>query len=323
MKNMKKSTLKTLCLSLVILFPLATYAKPNGEIIFRHPVDVHEIWIGNVNEGRTSRRLFNPPLLVMGLSIQKGDRHILTVAERLADDELASFIDAYLLDRQNPRATEKNLTQGQYGEIIDADISPNGDIAFTNLPFQNGEAPSGLYLIPNHEREKPNPKAELLLQVEGGGVTWAPNGNEIAFSTAKGIFHFNIFTQQVEQIIKDGRSPVFSPSGKHIAFMTHTQPTKLGLISIANRRNLKHIELEDDGFPRYLCWSADGRYIVYTLQSHIFTYSNFAVPIDGGKAQQILQMYPDGGIPVFEWTNKAYAVEPTNRLTTLWGKLKR
>lgn len=320
---MKNITLKTLCFSLALLLPLTTLAKIRGEIIFRHPVDIEEIWIGNVLEGRTARRLFKPPLLVMELSIQKGDRHILAVAERFVEDELAFFIDIYLLNRDKPHAIEKNLTKGQYGTILDVDISPRGDIAFANQPFRNGKAPNGIYLIPNHEISKPNPKAQLLHQTETGSVSWAPNSTEIAFGTTNGIFKINVLTKQVEQIAKNGRVPIFSPPGTHIAFFTATQPTKLGIIEVANPRHLKHIELEDDGTATYLCWSADGQYIVYTLRSRIFaTYSNFAVPLAGGRTQQILQMYPNGGIPVLEWTNKAYAVEPANRLTTLWGKLK-
>ena len=81
-------------------------------------------------------------------------------------------------------------------------------------------------------------------------------------------------------------------------------------------------QIKGDVPPHYLTWSPDGQYIVYTLSGRNLTYFNFAVPIAGGPHERILEMYA-GGVPLFEWTHTAYAVEPVNRLTTLWGKLKQ
>lgn len=318
-------------LCLVCFLPLATHAKPNGEIIFRHPENFRELWIGDVNNGGNTHLIFRQELLIMQLSIQKDDIYLVAVAERFVNDELHLHIDAYLLNNKMPNAEAKNLTQGRYGEILDVAISRNGDVVFTNRPFvpvKNGEVQErGPFLIPNHEAtQKHNPKAKLLKQVDADYVDWAPHRNQIAYSTDKGIFFFNILTTKVSLIIKDGYSPVFSPDGKKLAFLTRTKPTKLGIISLANLHNLKHIEIEGGVSPIYLTWSPDGQYIVYTLASRNLTYSNFAVPIAGGPPEQILEMYA-GGVPLFEWTHAAksgaHAVEPTNKLTTLWGKLKQ
>ena len=316
---------------LVCLLPLATHAKPNGEIIFRDPLDFRELWIGNVHEGHSARRIFRFPLLVMELSVQKDDRYLVAVAERFVNDELHLHIDAYLLDKKMPNAEAKNLTQGRYGEILDAAISPNGDVVFTNRPFvpvKNGEVQErGPFLIPNHEAtKKHNPKAKLLKQVDADYVDWAPHRNQIVYSTDKGIFLFNILTTKVSQIIKDGYCPVFSPDGKKLAFLTITEPTKLGILLLANLHNLKHIEIKDGVSPIYLTWSPDGEYIVCTLAGRNLTFENLAVPVAGGPPERILEMYA-GGVPLFEWTQTAKAVahtvEPTNKLTTPWGKLKQ
>jgi len=98
-------------------------------------LDFFELWTGNVQEGHGARRVFRQKLLIVELSVQKNDRYLVAVAERFVDDELHLHIDAYLLDKKMPNAEAKNLTQGRYGEILDAAISRNGDVVFTNRPF--------------------------------------------------------------------------------------------------------------------------------------------------------------------------------------------
>ena len=317
--------LKFLCLCLSFLLPLAAYAKPTGEIIFSHPVDRLGLWVGNVNFKRTSHKILDLPLLISRLSIQEGDRYIVALADRIGKGGREYFVDLYLIDRKH--LTEKNLTQRQYNEILCADISRNGDVVFTNYPFSHEaeRAVEGLYLLQNHEIEKRHPQAELLFPAWGGGhVDWAPNGKEIAFSTADGIFLIDVFTRKVSHIIRNGKAPAFSPDGKHLVFATFTIPSKLGILSLTELHNIKYIEVEDGTFPRDLTWSPDGQYIVYTLfDAFVNTrYSNFAVPVGGGPSKRILEMY-DGGVSPFEWTNVSYAVESDNKLTTLWGKLKQ
>ena len=310
---------------LACILPLAAHAKPTGEIIFSHPVDRLGLWVGNVNFKRTSHKISDVPLLISQISIQEGDRYIVAIADRVSNGEREYFVDLYLIDRKH--LTEKNLTQRQYNEILCADISRNGDVVFTNYPFSHKaeRAVEGLYLLQNHEIEKRHPQAELLFPAWGGGdVDWAPNGKEIAFSTADGIFLMDVFTRKVSHIIRNGKGPAFSPDGKHLVFATFTIPSKLGILSLTEPHNIKYIEVEDGTFPRDLTWSPDGQYIVYTLfDAFVNTrYSNFAVPVAGGPSKRILEMY-DGGVSPFEWTNVSYAVEPANRLTTLWGKLKQ
>jgi hypothetical protein len=314
---------------LVCLFPFVTHAKPIGEIIFRHPLDFRELWVGNVQEGHSARRVFRQELLSIELSIQKDGHYLVAVAERFIKDELHLVVDAYLFERKNWFIKEKNLTRGLFDEVLDAAISEKGDVVFTNrlFNFNRQWAPArGIYLILNREIKKEHPQVELLKEVEAHYVDWAPNEREITFDTADGIFLIDSFTTKVSLIIKDGYRPVFSPDGKKLAFLTRTKPTKLGVLSLTNLHNLKHIEIEGGVSPIYLTWSPDGQYIVYTLAVPNLTSENFAVPIAGGTPERILEMYV-GGVPLFEWTHVAksgaHAVEPANKLTTLWGKLKQ
>ena len=313
-------------LCFVYFLPFTTHAKLTGEIIFPDPLEFRELWIGKINEGHSARRIYRLPLLVMELSVQKGNRYLLVVAESFDENELQLGVDAYLLDRNKRHAGARNLTQVRFGTILDAAISRNGDVVFTNLPFvpiRNGVLQDrGLFLISQEAMWKDPPKAELLKRIDAYQVDWAPHRNQIVYSTDRGIFLFNVLTKKVSQITKEGERPVYSPDGKRIAFFTKTKPTKIGIISLVNPLDLTYIEIKGDVPPHYLTWSLDGQHVVYTLSGRNLTYSNFAVPVVGGPHKRILEMYA-GGVPLFEWTHTAYAVEPANKLTTLWGKLKQ
>lgn len=328
MKFSFKKVLKTICLSLMLLLPMATHAAPTGEIIFQHPKDYRELWIGNVNDGQTAQPLFKLPHDITDFSIQKDGRYIVVVVKIKADDELDSFYDVYFLDRKNPNAVPKKLTQGEYSEIIDADVSPDGDVVFTNHSFVILKQPleRGLYLIPNTEIEKKKPIAELLLKENLYRVDWAPNGKQIAYSTDFGIFLFDTATKKNSHIIKDGEFPVFSPNSKQLAFLTRTEPYKLGIVSIVGPRNLRYIEPEENSDIEFLTWSTDGKYLVYSSyidRIPIFGYFNFAVHIESGQIERVLETYSNGGLRLFEWATRRYAVEPEGSLTTVWGEIKQ
>lgn len=335
MTNIFKNTVKGFCLCLAIFLPLTTHAQTNRKIIFRHPLDYHELWFGIGDDEDRARRIFRLPRPIRGLSIQKEGHYIVAVGieKGFVGAQLKYWVDVYLLDRKRPGAEAKNLTRGEYSQIPGAAISRNGDIVFSNLSFvipKNGKLIRGLYLIPFREIEKPRPKAELLLQVNAGGVEWAPNGKEILYGTDWGIFHFDIQTKEVSHITKEGSSSAFSPDGEKIAFLITKSPKKIG-IRTAGQRAIKYIKLEDRGleddpdlYVDNIMWSADGQSIVCTIFNGFDgTYSNFAVPIGGGDAKQIFKAYLEEGLSLFEWTDTAYTVEPANRLTTLWGELKQ
>ena len=99
---------------------------------------------------------------------------------------------------------------------------------------------------------------------------------------------------------------------------------KINIVSLTGRSNLKSIETQEaePGFLG-LKWSPDGQYVVYTILVD-GAYHNFAVSLNGGPHKKFLDKHEEG-VWLFDWTHTdvTYAVEPTNKLTTLWGKLKR
>lgn len=191
---------------LLILFSNAAEAVPSGEIIFVPPLDWGEIWISNV-DGTNARQLFRQTFeQVHKLSVQKGNKYILAVAE-----EPWAQWDIYLFNLRKPKATRKNLTQGRFYWIDDADISKNGDVVFGYE--------GGLYLIKSRELVKREPAVEKLLDREWvDAVEWAPNGQQIAFSHRNNLYLFDIVTKEVFQIAEEADAPAFSPNGKQIAF---------------------------------------------------------------------------------------------------------
>lgn len=320
---------------LATFLSLTTHAQTDWKIIFRHPLDDYELWFGNGDDERRARRIFRLPGSIYMFSIQKEGRYIVAAAgeQKWVNDEMVDWVDIYLLDRKRLGADARNLTQGEYSQIPGVAISRDGSIVFSNLSFiipKNGKLIRGLYLIPFQEIEKPCPKAKLLLQVDAEWVEWAPNGKEIVYETDWGVFHFDVRTKKISHITKDGSYPVFSPDGEKIAFLTRTNPTKIG-VKTAGQRAIKYIELEDRGlegdpdlYVENITWSVDGQSIVCTVSNGFdITYSNFVVPIGGGDAEQIFKAYFEDGLSLFEWTHTAYTVEPENKLTTLWGKLKQ
>ena len=309
------------CLFSVFLLPLSLHAALTGEIIYRHPLNHNELWIGNVNDVRSARSIFKLPHIITAFSIQKDGRYIVTVVKIIDNThEFASFHDVYLLDRKNPNTAPKRLTQGQYREIIDAAISPNRDVVFTNHSW---EKRPGVYLIPSHEIEKKNPKAKLIQQLNAYHVDWLTHRNEIVYNTDTSVFQYNILSNRVTLIAKDGNLPVSSPNSKRIAFLSKTKPYKIGIVSVVGPRNLHYIEELEKGLGiRHLTWSPDGQYLVYTLFRHDPAYTNFAVHLESGRTERILNTYFNGGLYLFEWGSRRYSVEPTDKLTTVWGKIK-
>lgn len=328
MRHLFEKKLKMLCLSFVFTLLLSSgHAAPSGEIVFVHPIDFREIWTGSV-DGRNTRRIFRDPLLIKELSIQRGNRYILAVAEELPDEDFS--FDAYLFDRQNKLAGRKDLTLGRFSEVCDAAISHRGDVVFANTIGGTLRHPDGIYLIPNHEVHQPIPEVEKLFTGPACHVDWAPNGEDVVFSNWDGVFLLNIFARPVSFIIKDGYRPVFSPDGKQIAFFIEDakQNPHIGIVSLNTPANVRRIKIHELGVPIYLTWSTDGKYIAYALITETlqdlhrkWLYANFAVQVSNGRHTPILQAFKTGS-GAFEWIDKAYPVEPTDRLTTTWGILK-
>lgn len=291
------------------------------------------IWISDVN-GSNARRLFNPPLLIKELSIQKGDRYLLCVANG-ADPEVGS--DVYLFDTHNLEKGRKDLTYGNYSFVLDAAISRNGDVVFSNSIFN--EHPDGIYLIQQYEVHRPFPNAEKLYNGPADNLDWSPNGKEVAFSNSDGIFLLDTLTKEVTQILDYGSRPVFSPDGNRLAFVAsipinNRKLGKIGILSLNHQQEVKILDRDTNRTnapPHYLTWMPDGDTITYGLCEVVSLapgdiskrceYLNFAVSVSDGRDLPIFTNFK-GGLRTWEWTQESFPVEPIAKFTTTWGRIK-
>ncbi|MCE2400896.1 PD40 domain-containing protein [Candidatus Poribacteria bacterium] len=355
-----KYVLKCLYLWLSFLLSLATDAEITGEVIFRHPDNPNELWIADVENTDNAHLLFKQKHPIQKLSVQKNGPFIVTTAK--SDNPTFPF-DVYLVDRSEVLVEEHNLTHKIFTEILDVKVSQYGDIFFLNnqIITNINRAPppsSGIYFIPNYDIEKfinlefsiiniPGPAPDLVLPkkkhlllkgVETNRVALSPNRHQIAYDTEEGVFLFNLNTGEVVQISRGGSFPAFSPDGKKIAYVYRYSgfAHEIEILSTDTLRYLGNIEkLENHVKFLDLKWSNDGKYIVYTIYgggADILkqippdtSYHNHAVTLDGKERFNILDGIFDNGVPMFDWVTSevSYTVEPKNRLTTLWGKLKQ
>ena len=314
---------KCLCLCLISLLPLATVqAELTGETIFRPPVhEFNELWISNVERPRNTRLFLKLEHMPQALAVQSNGNLVVTTARH---HQLMFGNDIYLFDKKADFPKVRDLTRQQFSLIWGIDISQNGDIVFTHERTEPAPA-TGIYLIPKHELKKSRPKVQLLKEGEAYSIEWSSSGKHIAYGASDGIFVFNILTQEVLQISRDGFNPVFSPDGRYLAFAHWGANTyTISIVSLTGRSNLKTIETQEAKPGSFnLKWSPDGQYVVYRIEVDE-VYRNFAAPINGGPHEEFLDKHGEG-VWLFDWTHTdvPYAVEPTNKLTTLWGKLKQ
>lgn len=319
-----KRCLISLFLCLAFLLPLTTPAALTGEVIFRHPKK-SELWISDVGDTRNARRMFKHTQDIYELAVQRDGPYILIAAD---PDNGFFAADAYLIDRNQVHAKAHNLTQDRFDFVWNIDISHAGDVVFTNTPTGREPAPPyGIYLIPRDALKNDLPKAELLFEREASNVTWAPDGVHIAYEVlGGGIYIYNVLTRGGSfGVSNHGRFPAFSSEGNRLAFV-HTflaDATAINIISLEPRRRLKTIALGEHSAFIALKWAPDGQALVYTVYGPDNLYHNYVAPLDGGPHEEILNIKGDRGVPMFDWTKSAYAVEPTNRLTTRWAQLKQ
>lgn len=221
-----------------------------------------------------------------------------------------------------------------------------------------GRRTSGIYLISKKNIEDPtvpppqpiprqikhivpprdvlSPPVSMLKGVVAQHVELSPESKFLAYDSPEGVYLIMLETGQTLRVSIGGSMPTFSPDGTKLAVVhrrvtlfgylydleIYTVPTLQHLNTIESFNN--HIEFLD------MKWSPDGKYIVYTtyrgwLFDQNTSYHHFAIPYNGGEPIRVFDNMFENGVPKFEWTHadEVFPVKPKNRLTTIWGKLKK
>ncbi len=347
-----------LFLWLCVYLPATIHAEVTGEVVYRHPDNLNELWITDITDVSNTRLLFRHENNIRGFSVQKNGPYIAILTEY---DQPDLTFDIYLIDTENIQQEGQLLTYQRFNEILDVGISQSGDVIFTNYLLArelegklstNPPPMSGIYLFPRYEIENPTTsifaeipqllqinvppippiRETLIKEVEAHRVVLSPDKDHIAYDTAEGVFLLKTKTGEAIRVSRDGSMPTFSPDGKKLAFAYRFfgPAHEISVFSVNSLRPLKVIdELAPHRDFLDLKWTPDGNYIVYTtyggaLRKPNTLYHNYAIPLAGGHEIKILDLH-EKGVSLYDWTTSEvpYPVEPKNRLTTIWGKLKR
>lgn len=308
--------LKPFWICVIFLLPIATHAEITGDIILRPPVgSFGELWSTTIQNPEVGKRISDQDAEIEGLSVQKNGDLITTLISG------QGFVtDIYLIEGNRRRA--RNLTHGGYNIIYDHSISVNGDIVFTNVLDAPPET-RGLYLIPATELHKNTPNIKMLKRIDVFSVDFSPDGKQVIYDNREGIFIINIKTRVTEKVHTSGHLPVFSPNKRKIAFTNGlvNGGSRVLIVSLLNPLDKTVIALPPNKRMLDLQWSADGEYIIYSMERHDRLYYYYAAPVDGGEHQPLFQNY-GGKWVLFDWQNSILPIDPRGLLTTTWSQLK-
>lgn len=358
-----KHLLKCICLALVFVLPLSAYAQLTGEVIFLHPDNPNELWITDLTDTGNTRLLYQQTHPIHDFSVQKNGHYIATLTEYsapnkphdiyLIDTDNTNDPERMMTHQRFHKILDVHLSQKP--DLIYTNFLP----AITDQKNKHdkfGRRTSGIYLINKKDiegvtlftappiplelqhippREELSPRVSLLKGIVAQHIELSPDGKFLAYDTLEGAYLINLATGHVSRVSIGGSMPTFSPDGAKLAVVYSSVilwgfSHELDIFSVPDLRLLKtmgrvtdHIEFLD------MKWSPDGEYIVYTTYRGSFweqntSYHHYAVPYNGGGQIRILDIF-ENGVPKFDWTRveETYSVEPKNRLTTLWGKLKQ
>ena len=361
-----KNLLKYICLTLVFVLPLTTYAELSGEVIIIHPDNPNELWITDLTDTGNARLFYQQTYPIRDFSVQKNGNYIATITDY---DHPTKPPDIYLIDTDNIDQPERMMTHQRFHKLLDVHLSQNTDLIYTNfLPAiteqenkfdRFGRRTSGIYLIHNKEildptvpqqphipqelkdiippREVLSPRVSLLKGVVAEHIELSPDSKFLAYDTLEGVYYTNLETGQVLRVSIGGSMPTFSPDGTKLAVVHRSKGFifplwyELNIYDVPSLRLIKTVEQVAAPIEFLdIKWSPDGRYIVYTTYGAPFweqnrSYQHYAVPYNGGEQIRLLDGMFENGVSKFDWTHieETFPVEPKNRLTTLWGKLKQ
>lgn len=319
-----------LCLFFTVTLTYTIDADVSGKLVIVHPVRPKELWVTPLNVGGETYKIYEheaePNFRILDVVTQKNGDYIAFLARSGYEAAGEYIFNIYIINKRHRGEKARNVTQNRFGKINerDFDLSKNGDLIFSCSP-PPGNVAKGIYLITHSEFQKANPRTTLLVR-NGNSPVWFPDGERIAYSQGKHIFFLTIATKKVITL-KQGTLPAISPDGQYIA-LTHTifgftfqievhslSPQRM----LARTKHTKGFRLTD------FKWSPDGKEIVSTSLSRHYAISFDERTDNLGEPIEFLDTDILGyHVTVYDWKySGTYPVDPVDRLTTLWGEMKK
>ena len=191
--------------------------------------------------------------------------------------------------------------------------------------------------MPNDEVKKVKPEATLLKEGSIDFFRWSPDSEQFIYIDrfGTGLFLYNLRTGKDSLITKEKMQPtysypVFSPDGKKLAFIYQPKIEPGFELDVISLETLYPELLPDDpkGNLRFssLKWPTENYFVYRKHNRQKKKTEHFVIRADGGGSpEQILKGMEDmfeNGLRGFKLGSSTFAVEPTNRLNTVWGKIK-
>ena len=154
---------------------------------------------------------------------------------------------------------------------------------------------------------------------------WSPDGKSIAmWSDASGEYELTIYdvaTSKTRTVTKMGpgfRYTIFwSPDSKNVAFIDQAMKIKVANIATGNVKEIgKDIALYEDGLRNFaLDWSADSRWITFSITQENSNSAIFIYEMASGKLNKVTSAFYSDHSPVFDPDGK-YLYFKSNRAFT-------
>ena len=234
--------------------------------------------------------------------------------------------DIYAIDPENPK--NKKLITPTSGTYRFLSVSPNGkQLAFNGYTLNQLPQENQIWVldIESGEMEALTAVPHLGWPYSFWGISWSPNGKQLAFSLSRPgwlehLYLLDVETKEIEILTELHKDfyPAWSPDGQRILFLRWNREFDTFYTIDIETKEIEPLFDVDKATGYWGNWSPEGDYIVYSRWGSIYLY-------DFASQETEATVEVDGSIFVISWSREGavLAVEPQQKLVTTWSALKR